>query len=533
MNMKKMNIRFIRMFTACIVAFFFSAKVNGQVVIQRCNNTTGWESAAPLTIDNTDKKEGTGSLKIEAPSGNNPWFYKSFTHTHTGITSAGYLSFWLYVSDATKMDGGQIEVSSSGTSDEREFNWPLSKDNVSDGWNLMQLKISSADQAGGGADLDKINFFRIYQDLSASITVKIDFIKFIPSIEKPVWPVLDVPMVDNSSLDGKVMFGYQGWFNHPDDGADIGWVHWGYLYEPIRSTVDMYPDLREFGTDEKYPSHYTLPDGSTAPVFSSYNRNTCLRHMKWVRDYNLDGVFIQRFISSYDNEDVMAHKDGMTKNIMEGCEKYGRVFAMMYDGIGGQVEEMKADWMHLVDDIGVTSSDSYLHHNGLPLVSMWGYTKRDEATLEQLNEMIEFFTNNPEPKYRASVKLGVTSSWYDKADWLNLFKQVDVISPWWSGDTDYNRGQKWCDDNDVFYLPVVHPGFSWYNLTQNSSSHHNSPDLNKDPRNGGKYFWDEVNDVVSVNAKSVYVAMFDEVDEGTAMFKLSENESMTPREGSL
>jgi hypothetical protein len=32
--------------------------------------------------------------------------------------------------------------------------------------------------------------------------------------------------VDTSTLTGKVMVGYQGWFNCEGDGADLGWTHW-------------------------------------------------------------------------------------------------------------------------------------------------------------------------------------------------------------------------------------------------------------------------------------------------------------------
>jgi hypothetical protein len=307
-----------RLLLVLVVVFVASITLPGQVVIQRCDVNTGWQGSQSISVDNADKKEGYASLKTEAQTGLTPWFYKTFSSTQTGITSAGYLSFWLFVDDATKLDGGQIEISSSGTSDNQEYNWDLSKANVVNGWNHMQLQISSAAESGGGANLDSINFFRIYQDLSGPVTAKIDFIRFTPSLDAPVWPVLDVPEVDNSTLDGKVMFGYQGWFNHPDDGANLGWVHWGDFYEPIRSTVDMYPDMREYGIDEKYKAHLSFPDGSMAPVFSSFNRHTALRHMKWVRDYNLDGVFIQRFISSSNNIKNMNHKDTVTKNIMEG-----------------------------------------------------------------------------------------------------------------------------------------------------------------------------------------------------------------------
>ena len=527
--MGKMDLKYLgkRLSLVVLVAFVASLSLPGQVVIQRCDLNTGWQGGQTISVDGTDKKEGKGSLKTDAQTGETPWFSKAFSSTQTGITTEGYLTFWLYVSDASKLDGGQIEISSSGAPDVNEYNWPLSKADVVDGWNHMELQISTASESGGAADLDGINFFRIYQTLSGPVTAKIDFIRFTPSLAKPVWPVLDVPVVDNSSLDGKVMFGYQGWFNHPDDGANLGWVHWGDFYEPIRSTVDMYPDMREYGVDEKYPAHLSFPDGSMAPVFSSFNRNTAVRHMKWVRDYNLDGVFIQRFISSSGNINNMNHKDTVTKHIMEGCEKYGRVFAMMYDGVANKVEAMKSDWKHLVDDIGVTSSDRYLHHRGLPLVSLWGYTVRDDATAAQLAEMIEFFTNNPDPKYRASVKLGVTAKWYDKTEFHDSFKKAEVISPWFSGTTDYNRGQSWCDQNGVDYMPVVHPGFSWFNLKYPEPS--SNP--NRNPREGGKFLWDEVNDVIPVSVKSVYIAMYDEIDEGTAMFKLAENDDMIPREG--
>ncbi len=511
-------------FALAMVALLSGSSVFAQVVVQRCDVTTGWEGSGALSIDLSDKKEGKGSLKTEAQTGDFTWFSKSFSQTRTGIDNSGYLSFWLFVSDASKLEGGVIGISSSAGPDNAESTWPLDKSQVVDGWNQMLLPLSLADQVGGGAKLDSVNFFRISQNLSGPITVKIDFIRFAPEPGEPVWPALEVREVDNSTLDGKVMFGYQGWFNHPDDGAGIGWVHWTNFYEPINSSVDMYPDIREYGLDELYDADLTFTNGRMAPVISSYNRSTVVRHMKWVRDYNLDGVFLQRFISAADNKPHMNHKDTVTRHVIEGCESYGRVFAIMYDGIANKVEDIKTDWMHLVDDIGVTESDRYLNHRELPLVALWGYTVREEATLDQLVELIDWFKNNPEPRYRASLLLGVAWNWYDQGpSWTNAFQDVEVISPWFSGSTDYDRGQAWCDEHNVDFLPVVHPGFSWYNL--------NGGDKNAEPRKGGTFFWNELNEVVSKNAKSVYIAMFDEVDEGTAMFKLAENKSMIPKEG--
>ena len=62
--------------------------------------------------------------------------------------------------------------------------------------------------------------------------------------------------VDVSTLDNKVMAGYQGWFNTPDDGADLGWTHWSRskdkLFGPGNVTVDLWPDVSEYDEDELF-----------------------------------------------------------------------------------------------------------------------------------------------------------------------------------------------------------------------------------------------------------------------------------------
>ena len=56
--------------------------------------------------------------------------------------------------------------------------------------------------------------------------------------------------VDPGTLTGKVMCGYQGWFNCEGDGAQRGWVHWvkskGAL-SPRNVKVDLWPDVSELG----------------------------------------------------------------------------------------------------------------------------------------------------------------------------------------------------------------------------------------------------------------------------------------------
>jgi hypothetical protein len=349
---------------------------------------------------------------------------------------------------------------------------------------------------------------------------------------------LDIDRVDNSSYKGKAMFGYQGWFGHPDDNSPRpNYWHWGNMdnVSIYNLNVDMYPDLREYCASERYETAYTLPNGEIAPVYSAGNRASVKRHMKWVRDYNTDGVWVQRFISEYNDRVVMAFRDSTTVFVKEGCEEYGRVFAIMYDGIAGRVNNIKTDWKHLVDNLELTDSDSYLFHNNRPIVALWGYTVRDDAKVEELEELLDFFHNNEDPKYRASVKLGVNDNFWKKGtSWSNALSKADVISPWSVGrfgdQSGYNSylvnqlrpGKAWCEQRGILYVPVLFPGFSWHNLRNG-----NHPQ-NHIPRDGGNFFWLQAYGAVKENVESMYFAMLDEVDESTAFYKLAETKSDAP-----
>jgi hypothetical protein len=76
-----------------------------------------------------------------------------------------------------------------------------------------------------------------------------------------------VPRVDPTTLAGKVMTGYQGWFNCPDDGADLGWTHWARdrskPFGPGNITVDLWPDVSEYDDDELYATGFTNEDGTS------------------------------------------------------------------------------------------------------------------------------------------------------------------------------------------------------------------------------------------------------------------------------
>ena len=116
--------------------------------------------------------------------------------------------------------------------------------------------------------------------------------------DKP--PAKQMPGIDATTLRHKVLCGYQGWFRCPDDPAKLGWRHWSRdakKISPDSLTFEMWPDMTEYGEDEKYPAPgFTFPDGKPAHLFSSANPKTVERHFQWMKQYGIDGVFVQRFL---------------------------------------------------------------------------------------------------------------------------------------------------------------------------------------------------------------------------------------------
>jgi dienelactone hydrolase len=147
--------------------------------LDHCDVTTGWSGANPLTINTTDKKEGSGSLQ-SVGSGTDE-FKKVFTtpYNAVGVTAAaGSIDFWYYVSDITKLSSSnQIEIGSGGASDVNEYNWNIGT--LVNGWNHIHKTFSSAGITGGTPNLAAINWFRIYHSKTASITTKVDGIQIL------------------------------------------------------------------------------------------------------------------------------------------------------------------------------------------------------------------------------------------------------------------------------------------------------------------------------------------------------------------
>ncbi len=353
-----------------------------------------------------------------------------------------------------------------------------------------------------------------------------------------------------TSLAKTVMCGYQGWFTCPGDGANLGWTHWGTgsnTFQPGSCSIDFWPDMSEYSREECYSTEFRYPDGSQAYVFSSANEKTIMRHFSWMAHYGIDGVFLQRFITETNPGSAQLNwRDGVLRNCRKGANQYERAWAVMYDlsGLGeDQVDRVRNDWKHLVNDLKVIKDKtdrSYLHHKGKPVVALWGIGFNDgrKYTLAQCSELIDYFKNDPDYG-GCTVMIGIPSYWREGGrdcvtdpDRLEVFAKADILSPWSVGrygsentseldnycNNVWCKDVQWCRGKGLDYLPVIFPGFSWHNLQKGQSK------LNQIPRQGGAFLWHQAYKAIKdAHAGMLYIAMFDEVDEGTAILKCTNN----------
>lgn len=358
------------------------------------------------------------------------------------------------------------------------------------------------------------------------------------------------PRVDPSTLTGKVMVGYQGWFNAEGDGAKRGYNHWTRGNVPPAAgkvRIDMWPDLTEFPAAERFPTDLVHADGQRAEVFSSYVRPTVVRHFSWMQEHGIDGVFLQRFINSLTRGTSLAANNAVLENVRAGARQHGRVYALMYDLSSlapGKAEVLIDDWKKLLRDTQLTRDPAYLRHHGKPLLALWGCGFKDDdkprPTLDDWRKILTFLKHDKESGGLA-LMIGVPSFWRTQtrdtiADpaLLELCALADVISPWTPGRyrtpeaaathaaTVWQPDLAWCQERKIDFLPVAFPGFSWHNMK--------GAPLNAIPRLHGRFFWSQITAAKRAGADMLYVAMFDEVDEGTAIFKVTNNPPVGPGE---
>jgi len=355
---------------------------------------------------------------------------------------------------------------------------------------------------------------------------------------------------DPSTLDGKVLAGYQGWFTCPDDGSGR-WTHWSRGVPSAETlTVDLFPDVSELEPDERCAVPGMTIGGKPAYLFSSRRRKTVNRHFQWMKQYGLDGALVQRFVGEIARK--RAEGDVVLKNIASAAAEHGRTFAIEYDISGGDpgtlAQTLKDDWAYLVNELRITAQPNYQRHNGRAALSIWGMGLDDgpnypPADPQAAKDLIGWFRKGAPEACRVTYMGGVPAHWgtltadsrKDPA-WAEVYASMDVVQPWTVGRyATLEAADRWKDEvltpdlkltaaNRQLYMPVIFPGFSWHNLRRSAKE-------NQIPRLGGEFLWRQASNARTAGARTVKIAMFDEVDEGTAIFKAAARSTDAPDQG--
>jgi hypothetical protein len=376
-------------------------------------------------------------------------------------------------------------------------------------------------------------------------------------------------IVDATTLRGKFMFGYMGWEQAAGDGSPANkWAHWSSGGTPTSDnssaiTFDLWPDVKELGPDELFATGFHDASGNVLSLYSNYVSATTQRHVKWLKDYHLDGLFVQRFLARLNLGDADRQTmDHVLNDVATASRKYGRVFAIRYDLAGAPAvdkqgrnpaEQIENDWMHLVDDLKITDNDRYLNHKGRPVIAITGlgYKANVNVRPEHGNELLKWFHGGAPPQYRATIIGVVSTGWRTRSrdsqpdpQWTSVYHGMDVLMPW-----SVNRYQtmsqakRWFEENTapdmdeaarlhIDYMPVIFPGYSDYHRTLHTAAKTGGDTdhtLNQVPRLGGRFWWAQAQEISALKCNMVFGAMFDEMDESTAIFKLA-NSTEAPAE---
>ena len=383
-----------------------------------------------------------------------------------------------------------------------------------------------------GTGYQGMNLVKVYPDRFISEFIALNQLPKEVVMSDPATKTTEsMSRVRFKSIRNLVMAGYQGWFNTPEDGAGLGWKHFEKEkeFKPGKCTIDLWPDVSEY--EKTYETAFKLPDETPAKVFSSYDASTTDLHFKWMKQYGIDGVFMQRFVVSIRNQKGKDNYNKILNNAVLSAEKYDRAICLMYDLSGmeaGEEDILIRDWKELCEKYKLVSRNNnhYVYHHGKPLVAVWGigFNDRRKYGYEQVKKIIDFLKSEG-----CSILVGVPTHWrtltidaVSDTRLLELVKQADIVHPWLVGRFDNNTYEpyrksieediKWCKANGKDYMPVLFPGFSWHNMKKDAPQ-------NMIPRLGGRFFWQQVKGAVDAGAESLYLAMFDEIDEGTAFFK--------------
>ncbi|KAI0860160.1 hypothetical protein F4860DRAFT_230302 [Xylaria cubensis] len=338
--------------------------------------------------------------------------------------------------------------------------------------------------------------------------------------------IRQVSTIDRSTLNGKFFVGYQAWFRKPfEDNGNSHWTTDTPSPEVGHVGVDMIPDVTGYPADCLFDTPFIRPDGSPAQFYSNDCDGVVDLHFKMMADHGISRAFLQRFYG-YINE-ANGGWISVLNSAKAAAEKYGRGFVIEYDLNGAVTGSTNVTATFLADLAAlsdITSSPAYMHHEGKPVIEIWGFGIVNEVTADDGIAIVAALKNAG-----WYVILGVQQAWHAElvenqpGRFGQVYRLADMIQPWTVGSYDINGYQDFLNgrqavedagalrDLGIDSSIVVWPGGSSSNANPNEQFDHF-------PRWNGSFYQMQLDGAVSLKPTFIFGAMFDEVNEGTAIY---------------
>jgi hypothetical protein len=356
-----------------------------------------------------------------------------------------------------------------------------------------------------------------------------------------------------TSLSGKLVVGYQGWFGCPgDDGDNSDWQHWFVnAVSATTLTFDALPSVRGLDPADLCETGIARSSGGTVQLFSAQRQGVVSTHFQWMKEHGIDGAAVQRFVVELSDAARQRRTEKVLANARVAAEANDRVFYLTYDVSGADaarvVAAIRQDWQRVTATLKITDSPAYLHDGGKPVLQLWGFGFIDHpGEPAEVAALIADLKSGSGGLAAATVVGGVPSQWRTltgdsktAAAWAAVYRSFEVISPWSVGrfgdEASADAFIKNVVEPDLVetrrlglrYLPVIFPGFSWRNLMINRGQAEQGA-LNVIPRRCGNFMWRQVWNLLNTRTDMMYAAMFDEVDEATALFRVEPEPANLP-----
>ena len=279
-----------------------------------------------------------------------------------------------------------------------------------------------------------------------------------------------------------MLAGYQGWA-----GARGTWEHWTNDGQMAPSATD--PDVNHWEHFEMIPQMGEYPlgalqatgfkyhgNGSVVNVYANAAEGVVDLHFQWMKDYGMDGVLLQRFISDVINPGKgLDHFNTILAQADAAAAKHGRTYAIMYDMSGAASTwdtDIDADFVSHVKNY--TSSERYLKEQGRPVVCIFGLGLVDhaQATVASSLRFVRsmqangFYVIGSGPYYWREGTHDALPGY------SGVFTAFDAIMPWsvgrYSSALDFSRLGPLVEADAALtqsrgqgYAPIAFPGYSY------------------------------------------------------------------------